>query len=579
MKRLTLLFLAALFATSTTIAQDWIDQSNEIAQSVLVELIKYTPEAAPQLGVDGFDTEILDLKPQIFERSVADSKRAVAALKAQLERVDHPKVRQDIQIMIQALEDNLHTIQINRDNLIPYFNIPQTVYFGFRSLLDPQTDPDRYPAALERLRKYTGEAEGHDSVFLHAMDRSKERFEVDGLEGPYRTQIEKDLENFERFTGGVKELFENSGLEGWEASYDKFASQSEAYAEWLEENILPRTREDHRLPADLYADALRNVGVYMGPQELIERAQFGFAEIRNEMSAIASRIAEQRGWDSADYRDVIRRLKTEQIGNDEIIDFYRERLEQIEAIIERENIVTLPDRDARIRLASEAESAAISAPFMQPPRLIGNTGEYGTFVLPLDNPNADSEEKMDDFMFDAAAWTLTVHEARPGHEMQFAAMVENGVSTARAVFAFNSANAEGWGLYTEAVMKEYLPLEGQLISLQHRLMRAARAFIDPMLNLGQITPDKAKQFIMSEVVLSEPMATQEVDRYTFRAPGQATSYYYGLIKLQALRTETELKLGQKFNEKAFHDFILSQGLLPLELLTKAVREEFIPSQA
>ena len=105
---------------------------------------------------------------------------------------------------------------------------------------------------------------------------------------------------------------------------------------------------------------------------------------------------------------------------------------------------------------------------MRPPRMIGNTGERGEFVLPLKNPNADSDAQMDDFLNDAVAWTLTVHEARPGHEMQFAKMVENGVSQARTLYAFNSANVEGWALYMEAMLLPYLPLDGQLMSLQMR---------------------------------------------------------------------------------------------------------------
>ena len=147
---------------------------------------------------------------------------------------------------------------------------------------------------------------------------------------------------------------------------------------------------------------------------------------------------------------------------------------------------------------------------------------------------------MDDFNYDAIAWTLTAHEARPGHELQFAGMLERGVSTARVVFAFNSANVEGWALYAEAVMKQYLPPEGQLGALQMRMMREARAFLDPMLNLGLIEPAAAQRFLMDEVMLSEPMAKQEVDRYTFNAPGQATSYFYGYSRLNALRTRVEL---------------------------------------
>ena len=125
-------------------------------------------------------------------------------------------------------------------------------------------------------------------------------------------------------------------------------------------------------------------------------------------------------------------------------------------------------------------------------------------------------------------------------------------------------------------MKQYFPLDGQLFSLQARLQRAARAFLDPMVNLGELQPADVKRFLMHEVGLSDPFATQEVDRYTYRAPGQATSYYYGYMKIREIRALTELKLRDKFDQKAFHDFILGQGLLPPEVLTKAVLEDFVP---
>jgi len=110
------------------------------------------------------------------------------------------------------------------------------------------------------------------------------------------------------------------------------------------------------------------------------------------------------------------------------------------------------------------------------------------------------------------------------------------------------------------------------------MMREARAFLDPMLNLGLIEPDAAKRFLMEEVMLSEPMAKQEVDRYTFGAPGQATAYYYGYSKLDALRVKVELVLKNQFSERPYHDFLIGQGLLPFDLLEKAVFEEFMPSQ-
>jgi uncharacterized protein (DUF885 family) len=183
----------------------------------------------------------------------------------------------------------------------------------------------------------------------------------------------------------------------------------------------------------------------------------------------------------------------------------------------------------------------------------------------------------DDFTFSAASWTLTAHEARPGHELQFASMVERGVSLARSLFAFNSVNVEGWGLYAEHILKPYEPLEGQLISLQLRLMRAARAFIDPELQTGTLTPQEAMRILINDVVLSEALANTEVERYTFRSPGQATSYFYGYTRLLALRKDVEAKLGARFDQQKYHDFVLAQGLLPPDLLRKTVMDEFVGS--
>jgi len=218
---------------------------------------------------------------------------------------------------------------------------------------------------------------------------------------------------------------------------------------------------------------------------------------------------------------------------------------------------------------------------MVPPPFLHNTGQRGVFVLPLNMPAGPGEAqaaKVDDYTFDAASWTLIAHEARPGHELQFDSMVEHGVSLARALFAFNSTNAEGWGLYSEYITLPYMPKEGQLISLQFRLLRAARAFLDPELQAGKIQPADAMKVLTQDVCFSVPFANQEVERYTFRSPGQANSYFYGFTRLLELRKETETALGPKFSALRFHDFILAQGLLPPGLMKKAVEEHFIPQE-
>jgi len=529
--------------------------------------------------VDGLDEEVSDLGPGIYERSLQATREVLADLRTLEAEEKNSKVRQDLGILIKALEDNIRSSELNREYMLPYYNISQTVFFGVRGLIDAQIPRERYPAAVTRIEKYAGLVDGFEPITEQAKARTIERFDVEGLVGPYQAEVEQDLERAETFITGIEGLLAGTDLQGWEESYTTLARQMRDYNDWVRAEILPRARTNYRLPAAIYEDALRNWGVAASPEELIEQATKGYMDIRNEMEALAPQIAAEKDWDTRDYREIIGRLKAEgAIDGDKLLDHYHAVLRDIEEIIVREKIITLPDRDAGIRIATAAETAAQPAPHLEVPRMIGNTGEYPSFIIPLLEKNDDGSWVQTDDTYAAGSWTLTVHEARPGHEMQFSSVLESGISIARALFAFNSANVEGWGLYAEAVMRPYLPLEAQMISLQYRLMRAARMFLDPMLNLGLITPAEAKDLLMKDVALGESWAQNEIERYTYRIPGQATAYYYGYNKMQALRTQTELKLRDAFDQRAFHDFVLAQGLLPPDILKNAVMNEFVPSQ-
>ena len=582
MRRVITFSLIAILSVAMSVpaqAMTWVEKSDEHAQVVLDVLAKLSPEGAGQLGVDGLDEEISDLGPGINERSKKMSQDVLVELQRRLADESDSKVRQDLGILIKVIEDSIRTSDLNYEQMLPYYNISQTVFFGIRGIIDPQNSRDRYPAAIARLEKYAGISDGHTPYTELAKARTVERFDVEGLVGPYRGEVEQDLERAETMITGIEELLAGTDLQGWEDSYATLAGQMRDYNDWVRAEILPRARDDFRLPLDLYEDALRQWGVDASPLDLIEQATKGYMDIRGEMEALAPLIAAEKGYETRDYREVIGLLKRDgPIDGDKLLDHYNAVLRDIEEIIVREKLVSLPDRDAGIRIASAAETAAMPAPHLQPPRLIGNTGEYPFFVIPLLTRNEDGSWTQTDDTYEAGAWTLTAHEARPGHEMQFSSIVESGVSITRAVFAFNSVNVEGWGLYAEAIVRPYLPLEGQMISLQYRLMRAARMFLDPMLNLGLITPEEAKNLIMNDVAIGESWAQNEVERYTYRMPGQATAYYYGYGKMQSLRAQTELKLRDDFNQQAFHDFILDQGMLPPHILKDAVMNEFVPSQ-
>ncbi len=561
----------------------WIKKSNANAQVLLDALNKFSPEGASQTGFPEFDTQVTDLGPQVTERYLAAEAKARDELAKRLLSETDPLVRQDLEILVKAADDDMVSTRLNDKLRVQYTDVGQLVFFGTHGLLQEQVIPERRKAAFDRLKLYTGLTPGSTPITELAKARYLEK--VDATRVPdFKARIEQSLANVERYTSGIRDLYKEFGLDkvdGAPAALDALEKQLKEYADWTKATVLPKARTDFRLPAEIYADNLKNIGLDIAPEDLIQRAQVAFTEIRGEMAALAPLIAKERGWKFTDYRDVIRELKKEQLGREQVEPYYHEVTAQIEAIIRRERIVTLPERAMIMRVASEAENAAQPAPHMQPPPLVNNKGERGQFVLTTGNPPAEAGAKTtgyDDFTFKAAAWTLTAHEGRPGHELQFSAMVERGVSLPRTLFAFNSVNVEGWALYAEAEMRPYEPLEGQLITLQLRLQRAARAFMDPMLNLGLMTPERAHDIMTQDVCLSEAMAKQEVDRYTFRSPGQATAYFYGYTKILQLRTATEVALGAKFDRLAFNDFIIGEGLLPPNLLAKAVRENFIPAQ-
>jgi len=559
----------------------WIDASNQYTHMLLAVEFKHSPEFASREGLSKFDTNVsqpswADVDEHRKESADVLEKLKVAAAQSQQEQVE-----QDLQIMIRQVELGFKQQDFERAHEVPFLNASARVFSGLQFLLDEQTPAERRPAALERLRKYAGLESGYKPITEILKQRAQEQMAKPGVIYPWRNEIETELGRDSNYIEGIAALFQKYDLQGWQEAYDKLKTQLADYDAWVKSDVLPKARTDFRLPPEEYALALQGFGIDIPPDQLTAMAHKAFDEIQAEMKPIAAQIARQRHLPSSDYRDVMRELKKQQIVGDAILPLYKDRLAQIENIIREHQLVSLPDRPARIRLATAAETVQQPAPHMVPPPFLHNTGEKGEFVLPLNIPAAPGQaapEKYHDFTFDAAAWTLTAHEARPGHELQFDSMVEHGVSLARVLYAFNSTNVEGWGLYSEAIIKPYMPLEGQLVSLDYRLLRAARAFLDPELQAGKIQPPDAYRVLEQDVVQSHAFAQEEVERFTYRMPGQANSYFYGYTRLMALRKETEAALGGRFNQKAFHDFLLAQGLLPPDLMRKAVMQGFVPSQ-
>lgn len=558
---------------------DWVTTSNAHARALLDAQMRFQPERASLIGIPGYDHLVADLGPDHrarFREAIAQARTGLQeALRLERDR----NVRQDLEIMIAAADEAIAISATTERLQLPWVDAPLLMFNGVRSLLSEQTPTERRAFALQRLRTYVGLAPGSAPLTTLARRRYEERAGDADLLRPTRAEVEQALTNAETYARGVRELFVRWRVRGAEPALNALDAQIADYAAWARREVLPQARTETRLSRELYALRLRQMGIDIPPELLIRRAQLGFMETRAAMDLLAPLVAKEKGFADDDYRSVIRALKRETIPDDRLEARYREVIGAIDAIIRRERIVDLPQRPMVMRLGTPAESAAQPAPHFLSAPLIGDTGQQGQFVLPIGNPALHgSDGAYDDFNYPAVAWTLSAHEGRPGHDLQFTAIVERGVSLARTLFAYTPVNVEGWALYAEAEMLPHLPLDGQLIALQFRLMRAARAMLDPMLHLGLIDRERAEQVLVEDVGLSGAMARQELDRYSFNAPGQGCSYFYGYTRILELRAETELALGRDFDRMAFNNFLLDQGMLPPDLLAKAVREEFVPAQ-
>ncbi len=481
----------------------WIAQSDHYTQMLLDIDKKYSPEQESAEGLAEYDEQIAvpTLPNELAERR--DREKVLATLQAAAPSERNRYVAEDLAILVSSTQHDFREQDFRLQREVPFLNPTEYVYRGIQILLDDQTAPERRKAAVVRLAKYAGLTSGYQPITTILQGRVQSQMAKPDIIYPSQQRVEIELSRNPAILGGIAELFRKYKLAGWEQPYAALKAKLVAYDTWTKQNVLPKARTDFRLPPEEYALELEGYGIDIPPAQVASLAHQAFDDIQAQMKPIAAQIAQQRHLTSDDYRSVVRELKKNQITGDAILPLYESRLHDVEQIIRQHQLVTLPNRPAIIRLATAAETAQQPAPHMVPPPFLHNTGQRGVFVLPLNMPAAEGEknpEKYDDFTFAAASWTLIAHEARPGHELQFDSMVELGLSKARALFAFNSTNAEGWGLYSEAIVLPYMPLDGQLISLDYRLLRAARAFLDPELQTGKIQPSEAFRILTQDVV-------------------------------------------------------------------------------
>jgi uncharacterized protein (DUF885 family) len=167
--------------------------------------------------------------------------------------------------------------------------------------------------------------------------------------------------------------------------------------------------------------------------------------------------------------------------------------------------------------------------------------------------------------------TLFLHEGQPGHHFHIALMQELDLPNFRK-FGGNNAFTEGWALYAETLGREmglFDKPEDYFGHLNDEMLRAVRLVVDTGMHAKGWTREQSIQYMRETLGYPESIARSETERY-MAWPGQALGYKIGALKIQELRRRAEAALGSKFSLPKFHEIVLGEGTLPLELLEKKV---------
>ena len=217
----------------------------------------------------------------------------------------------------------------------------------------------------------------------------------------------------------------------------------------------------------------------------------------------------------------------------------------------------LPEQEVAIRAVPPHREKSTSGAFYDAPSLDGS--RPGTFWISL----ADTA-----VLPSYSLQTLTYHEANPGHHLQTLLSLDPSLPILNTIFYSNAAG-EGWGLYAEYLASEMGLYENDLVDdlgrLQQELHRAVRLVVDTGMHALGWSREQAIEYSVATEGIHLDEATAEIERYAVW-PGQALGYKLGMLKILELRKRAREQLGDRFDIRTFHDRVLEDGALPLNLM-------------
>lgn len=333
---------------------------------------------------------------------------------------------------------------------------------------------------------------------------------------------------------------------------------------FLETEYLPKARDTDGINAlpkgnEIYAYYVKSwTTTGKTPEEINQIGLEQVAMLRNEME----KVKQQVGFNGT-LEQFINHLKEDPKAmpyktNKEVLDAFNAVLTKITPKLKTMFSVT-PKTPFEIRQTEKFREATASAEYIQG---TPDGKRPGIFYIPLPDPKK--------FNVTSGMESLFLHEAIPGHHYQISLQQENTKLPKFMRFGWFGAYGEGWAHYCETLGPEfglYTDPYQKMGYLSDQMLRAVRLVVDTGIHTGKMTREEAIKYFLSNIAYDEAGATAEIERY-MAMPGQALGYKIGSLKIRELRDKYQMQLGQKFSLAKFHDEVLNQGCLPLDVLDR-----------